>query len=154
MEDGMDQPAPKEATVASTENASGGVLLKDVQKKIDERITRAQQNLDKANKKVWEIGPGGIPVTPSGVEGANERLNYLKTARKMFFSVHDTPNTTWDEAVERAEKETDDLYELYKAGFGKTDPKDVDETKREEAEKEMGQIKLRDRIMTEFKNPN
>ena len=152
----MDQPAPKEIKVASTENISGGVLLKDVQKRIDERIDKAQHNLKEANSQVWEIGSGGIPVQPSGVARANERLNYFKIARKMFFSVNDTRETTWDEAVTRAEKETDSLYERYEAGedYRKTDTKMTDKEKRERALNSLGQIKLRDKIMTEFKNPN
>jgi len=153
MEDVIDQQKPKEATDVSTENNPSGVLLKDVQKKINERMAGTQQSLDEANRQVWEIGSEGIPVQPPGVAKANDRLNYLNTARKMFFSVDDTPNTTWDEAVERAEKKTDLLYETYEELYGKTDPKDVEDTKRKEAQKLMEQIKQRDRIMTEFRNP-
>lgn len=152
MEDGIDQQGHRQATVGFHEESPGSVKLEDVRGYINERMASAQKSLDEANSQVLEVGPGGIPIQPNGVARANERLNYFKTAREMFFSSHGEPNSTWGEAVERAKMVTSWRYEHYRNLYGETDPRDVDDARRKDAQELMGQIKIRDNIMSEFES--
>lgn len=118
---------------------------------MDERIAQAEVQLQKQNSEEWVVSESGFPVQPKGAAKATANLDYLRKARSMFtFIDAESSSLSWEEALKRVEGETKLLQDRYNAGFGKRDPKDVEGEKRDEAKKEYDEIKLRDKIVSEF----
>lgn len=134
----------------------GAPQLSDFKNLIHEKITLAQKHYDEVNKEEWEMNEQGFPIQPRNAADATARLEYLKKARSMFtFSdLQDagSPSISWEDALKRAEDSTKLMYDRYVQLFGARDPKDVEESQRDEAKKQMDEIKLRDKIVSEFSN--
>ncbi len=143
----------KEPTIGTPENVEGPNQLDNILNVIRQKIELAKVQLEKANSQEWIIGESGFAVEPKEAAQAKAKLDYLEKAHELFFKpVLESPKSqlSLEVVLEGIENYTKHLNDEYARQFGKLDPNDVEETKQNRAKKMWGEIKLRDKIVSEF----
>jgi hypothetical protein len=155
----------------TTKNQERPPMLSDYLARLDKVIAQKEGLLKKAQAQEWSVGKSGFPVEPDGVTNAREELNRLNAIRSLltselrdalrieedateFKEIQTTEervkSASIDEAVAMLERGTQMRYKNYQNQFGTTDPKDVVETQREAAQRQMNEIKFRDKISSDL----